>query len=133
MTLHADRRGTALIEMALLLPLLLMLLMGSLVYGQYFHLAHDVQRAANDAVRAALAGVDAQDRRLIATRTVQRNLAGRADHARNQTQIAVSESGGIVAVRVSVTLPADSFLATALVPVPNSVITADAAAELQPE
>jgi Flp pilus assembly protein TadG len=53
-SLPHDTRGTAIIEMALLLPLFLMLLLGILIYGQYFLLAHSVQQAANDGARAAI-------------------------------------------------------------------------------
>lgn len=47
-----EERGGAIVEMALVLPLLLALLMGVLLYGQYFMLAHSVQQAANDGARA---------------------------------------------------------------------------------
>ena len=46
LTLVHEERGAAIVEMALVLPLLLALLMGVLVYGQYFMLAHSVQQAA---------------------------------------------------------------------------------------
>ena len=55
-TLARGERGAAIVEMALVLPLLLALLMGILVYGQYFMLAHNVQQAANDGARAAMRG-----------------------------------------------------------------------------
>jgi len=48
LTLARGERGGAIVEMALVLPLLLALLMGVLIYGQYFMLAHSVQQAAND-------------------------------------------------------------------------------------
>ena len=60
LTLAREERGAAIVEMALVLPLLLALLMGMLVYGQYFMLAHSVQQAANDARQALLTALEAQ-------------------------------------------------------------------------
>ncbi|OWQ95781.1 hypothetical protein CDQ92_13470 [Sphingopyxis bauzanensis] len=62
LTLAREERGAAIVEMALALalPLLLALLMGMLVYGQYFMLAHGVQQAANDARQALLTALEAQ-------------------------------------------------------------------------
>jgi Flp pilus assembly protein TadG len=74
LALSREERGAAIVEMALVLPLLLALLMGVLVYGQYFMLAHSVQQAANDGARAAIVGLDAADRRVVATRAVGRSL-----------------------------------------------------------
>ena len=53
-TLTRGERGAAIVEMALVLPLLLALLIGILVYGQYFMLAHNVQQAARMADYAAV-------------------------------------------------------------------------------
>src|SRR3546814_19456555 len=58
LTLAREERGAAIVEMALVLPLLLALLMGVLVYGQYFMLAHNVQQAANDGARASIVCLD---------------------------------------------------------------------------
>ena len=70
LTLARGERGAAIVEMALVLPLLLALLMGVLVYGQYFMLAHNVQQAANDGARASIVGLDAADRSAVANRAV---------------------------------------------------------------
>src|SRR3546814_12388487 len=66
--------AAAVVEMALVLPRFLALAMGILVYGRYFMLAHSVQQAANDGARAAITGLDADDRRGIAIRAVDRSL-----------------------------------------------------------
>ncbi|ALJ13057.1 TadE/TadG family type IV pilus assembly protein [Sphingopyxis macrogoltabida] len=126
-------RGAAMIEMALVLPLFLALLMGILVYGQYFLLAHSVQQAANDGARAAIVGLDAADRRAIATRAVDRSLQGAPQITPDKRTIAVSETGDAITVGVTYTVPADSFLRTSIVPVPGNVIRADATFELPVE
>ncbi len=106
LTLGREERGAAIVEMALVLPLLLALLMGVLVYGQYFMFAHNVQQAANDGARASIIGLDAADRRTVALRAVTRSLqAVGGTHS-----AAVSETSEAITVAVTFTVPQDSFL-----------------------
>lgn len=51
-----DERGSALVEMALVMPILLMLLCGMVEMGRMFHSYIVVQQAARDAVRYASIG-----------------------------------------------------------------------------
>lgn len=126
LTLAREERGAAIVEMALVLPLLLALLMGVLVYGQYFMLAHSVQQAANDGARASIVGLDAADRRAVATRAVGRSLqAVRGTHA-----ITVSETAEAITVAVAFTVPEDSFVRSAFVPSPGNIVRARATFEL---
>lgn len=112
--------------MALVLPLFLALLMGVLVYGQYFLLAHNVQQAANDGARAAIVGLDAADRRAVATRAVGRSLqAVSGTHS-----VAVSETTEAITVAVAFTAPQDSILRSSFVPSPGEIIRARATFEL---
>jgi Flp pilus assembly protein TadG len=125
-TLARGERGAAIVEMALVLPLLLALLMGILVYGQYFMLAHNVQQAANDGARASIIGLDAADRRAVAGRAVGRSLqAIDGTHS-----ITVSETTEAITVAVAFTVPQDSFLRSGFVPSPGNVIRAEATFEL---
>ena len=125
-TLARGERGAAIVEMALVLPLLLALLMGILVYGQYFMLAHNVQQAANDGARASIIGLDVADRRAVAGRAVARSL-----HAIGGTHsITVSETTEAITVRVALTVPQDSFLRSGFVPSPGNIIRAEATFEL---
>ncbi|OHD06703.1 TadE/TadG family type IV pilus assembly protein [Sphingopyxis sp. RIFCSPHIGHO2_12_FULL_65_19] len=125
-TLARGERGAAIVEMALVLPLLLALLMGILTYGQYFMLAHNVQQAANDGARASIIGLDAADRRAVAGRAVARSLQA-IDGAHS---IAVSETAEAITVAVAFTVPQDSFLRSGFVPSPSNVIRAEATFEL---
>lgn len=126
LTLAREERGAAIVEMALVLPLLLALLMGVLVYGQYFMLAHNVQQAANDGARAAIVGLDAADRRAVASRAVARSLqAVEGTHS-----VAVSETAEAVTVAVTFTAPQTSLLRSSFVPSPDKVIRARATFEL---
>lgn len=119
-------RGAAIVEMALVLPLLLALLMGVLVYGQYFMLAHSVQQAANDGARAAIVGLDAADRRAVAARAVERSL----QTVSGAHSVAVSETSEAITVAVTFTAPPDSFLRSALIPSPTNFIRSRATFEL---
>jgi Flp pilus assembly protein TadG len=123
-------RGAAVIEMALVLPLFIALLMGVLVYGQYFLLAHAVQQAANDGARAAIVGLDAADRRGIAERAVDRSLSGIAGFSAQARTVAVTETADALTVAVSFSVPEDSFLRSSLVPSPAGPIRSSATFEL---
>lgn len=125
--------GAAMIEMALVLPLFIALLMGILVYGQYFLLAHSVQQAANDGARAAIVGLDAADRRAIATRAIDRSLRGTGRITLNARTVTVSETTEAITVGVAYTVPAGSFLRTTIIPVPSNIIRANATFELPVE
>ncbi|MGN6595864.1 TadE/TadG family type IV pilus assembly protein [Sphingopyxis terrae] len=94
--LARNERAAAIVEMALVLPLFLTLLIGILIYGQYFLLAHNVQQAANDGARAAIVGVDAADRRAVAIRAVDRSMASIGDYSPANRSIAVSETSEAV-------------------------------------
>lgn len=126
LSLARGERGAAIVEMALVLPLLLALLMGILVYGQYFMLAHSVQQAANDGARASIIGLDAADRSAVALRAVDRSLqAVGGTHS-----VAVSETAEAITVAVAFTVPQDSLLRSSFVPSPGKIIRARATFEL---
>ncbi len=121
------------IETALLLPLFLMLLLGILIYGQYFLLAHSVQQAANDGARAAITGLDAADRRAIAIRAVDRSMQGVGGYRSELRSIAVTENTEAVTVRLAYHVPEGNFLRSSLVPSPGNIIEASATFELPSE
>ncbi len=128
--LTRSERAAAIVEMALVLPLFLTLLIGILIYGQYFLLAHNVQQAANDGARAAIVGLDAADRRAVAIRAVDRSMASIGDYSPANRTIAVSETSEAVTVALTYTVPADHFLRSSFVPAPGHVIGARATFEL---
>ncbi|NIJ36904.1 Flp pilus assembly protein TadG [Sphingopyxis panaciterrae] len=133
LNLMRSERGAAMIEMAIVLPLFIALLMGILVYGQYFLLAHSVQQAANDGARAAIVGLDATDRRAIATRAIDRSLRGAGRLTPDVRTVTISETTEAITVGVAYTVPADSFLRTTIIPVPSNIIRANATFELPVE
>ena len=122
--------AAAIVEMALVLPLLLTLMIGIMVYGQYFLLAHGVQQAANDGARAAIVGLDVADRQAIATRAVNRSLQNIGGAVAASRSVAVSETSEAVTVAVDYTVPAGTFPRAPFVPLPGDTIHASATFEL---
>jgi Flp pilus assembly protein TadG len=51
---HPSRRGTEILEVALLLPLLLGLTFGTIEYGYYWYINHSLQGAARAGARAGI-------------------------------------------------------------------------------
>lgn len=125
-----SERAAAMVEMALVLPLFLALVMGILVYGQYFMLAHVVQQAANDGGRAAIVGLDAADRRAIAIRAVDRSMKSIGGFSPATRNIAVSETSEAVTVAVAYTVPPTNLIRSSFVPSPGNIIRASATFEL---
>ena len=71
----ADDGGAAAVEFALIGPLFVLLLAGVVVYGGWLWLAQSVQSVASEAARAAVAGLDHEERRLLAQSEVQEGLS----------------------------------------------------------
>lgn len=63
---HCER-GSAAIEFALIIPVLLLFVVGGLCYGVYFSVANTVQQIAADTARATVAGLSDDERAAIAT------------------------------------------------------------------
>lgn len=126
-----DTRGTALIEMAITLPVLLMLIMGIVSYGDWFLSAHGVQQAANDGARAAIAGMNAAERNTIAIAGVQTSLrrAGMLDP--DKAAITINDDGATLVVRLIYDASADPLLHMSLVPPPGTQIRRSAAIRLE--
>ena len=64
------RRGVAAIEFAMVAPLFIMMMMGIVVYGSWFWLAHSVQALAAESARSAIGGLDASEREVLAKAVV---------------------------------------------------------------
>lgn len=66
-----DERGTAAVEFALVLPVLLMVLLGIVAYGIYFGAAHSTAQIAADAARASVAGLSDAERSSLALQQIE--------------------------------------------------------------
>lgn len=125
-----NRRGVALVEMAITLPVVLTLLFGIMAYGQWFFVAHTVQQTANDAARSALAGLTKDERYAIALKTVNATFVrgGMLDSTKVTT--VVEDDGSMIVVRLSYDAAKDPVLSSGLVPVPSTTIRRSAAVML---
>ena len=124
--LASDRRGTSLIEFAILLPVFACLLFGVMGYGQYFLLAHSVQQLANDAARATVAGMSADERRTLATGTVTAELHSLNELNPAKLSTTISETSDLVTVRLTYDASATPIFRDRLAPMPDPVIVRSA-------
>ena len=120
--LSHDRRGVAVIEFALLFPLLALVLLGVLGYGQYFLLAHSAQQLANDAARATVAGPSAAERRTLAQASVTRELASLPEIRPGTVATEVIEASQLVTVRVTLDASAMPLMHMRWLPMPPATI-----------
>ncbi|KTT99457.1 hypothetical protein NS355_06525 [Sphingomonas yabuuchiae] len=119
-----DRRGAALIEFALVLPILLTMLMGIVSFGEYFLTAHLVQQAANDAARAALAGMSATERKGIAVDTAKRMIDSTGILRSSRGQVDAVEVDNMITVSIRYDATSDPLLNLPFVPTPGRTMTA---------
>ncbi|MGV3652170.1 MAG: TadE/TadG family type IV pilus assembly protein [Devosia sp.] len=73
--LRRSEAGASAVEFALILPVFLFLVMGSLAYGLYLGASHSLQQLAADAARATVAGLSNDERISIATGFIARNAS----------------------------------------------------------
>ncbi len=118
------RAGGAAVEFAIIGPMLLILLSGIFTYGGYFLTAHTVQQITNDAARAALAGLDDEERAALARESAQGGVRGQAFMRGELTQVAVSRDGAALSIAVTYDASEDMYWAfQALLPVPSPEIS----------
>lgn len=122
-----DRRGVALVEMAITLPVLLTLLFGIMAYGQWFFVSHTVQQTANDAARSAISGLTKEERYATALKTVNANFVRGGMLDASKLTVVVEDDGTMIVVRLSYDAAKDPVLSTGLVPVPSTTIRRSAA------
>jgi len=122
LSLARSTRGATIVEFALVLPLLICLLLGVLGYGQYFLLAHSVQQIANDAARATVAGLDADERANLARQSVADDVAALREFAASRIATQVNEAGDSVAVAVTLDAHGLAPFRTSIVPMPAPLI-----------
>lgn len=120
--LRKDDRGAALIEFALVLPVMLMILLGIVGYGGYFWRANVLQQIANDAARASMPGLTAAERATLARNSVTAEIASMGGIVANRVTTTVAESGATITVRLSYNGSADPFLRLSIVPLPSTTI-----------
>jgi Flp pilus assembly protein TadG len=131
--LAADIRGVAVVEMAIVLPVLLVILMGIVTYGSWFLTAHSVQQVANDAARASLAGVNATDRANIVNASVATSVRRGGTLSATHTSVAIDDDGATLVVHLSYDASSNPLFTASMLPLPEKVIRRDAVIRLESE
>ncbi len=98
--------------------------MGIISYGDYFLTTHLVQQAANDAARAALAGIDRNERQTIAVQTAGRLLDASGMLRRELGQVDAVENDNLITVSIRYDASGDPLLQLPFIPTPGRLLTA---------
>ena len=93
--------GTTAVEFAIIGPVLMLLLLGIVVYGGYFLLAHSVQQLANDAARAALGGLSDSERQQLATNCLSTELHAYGFLNPKLVQLAYADQSQVMTVNIA--------------------------------
>ncbi|WP_298671222.1 TadE/TadG family type IV pilus assembly protein [uncultured Sphingomonas sp.] len=117
-----DSRAAAIVEFALLAPVLLTILLGVLGYGQYFLLAHSAQQIANDSARATISGMNAAERFGLANAAMAKSLSRLPEIKPGTAAIAVEEAPPLVTVKVRIDAGAIGLFRIKLLPMPDPMI-----------
>lgn len=120
--LRRETGGAAALEFALVTPFLLALLMGVILYGGWFWLAHSVQALASEGARAAVAGLDAAEQEALARDQILSSIRD-VGLKPEKTDIDVSIDGRAIRVRLAYDASDHPLMALAgLIPAPPDVI-----------
>lgn len=114
--------GTALIEFALVLPILSTMLFGILACGNYFYLSHSMQQLANDAARATIAGLTAGERTTLATSSARAEAGDGLAVDLRRLQVGVVDQGDFVAVNIAYDASDQMLFKLGFVPVIDPII-----------
>lgn len=117
-----EERGSVLIEAAFAVPLLVMLLTGILAYGSIFMLAHNLQQAANDAARSAVAGLTPTERRALVDQSIDAARASFPAPRADTIDVGVQENGGYYRVTLTYNLANAPVIASVPLPISKSTI-----------
>lgn len=126
-----DRTGGAAVEFALVGPVLLLILTGIFTYGGYFLTAHTVQQITNDAARAAIAGLDDDERAQLAREAIEAGLSNQNFMRGEITALRLTRTGSSMAVAVTYDASDDLYWTfQALLPTPSPQISRTATIRL---
>jgi hypothetical protein len=118
----SDDRGAAALEFALVVPFLLVLLTGIVLYGGWFWLAHSVQSLASEGARAAVAGLDRAEQQALARDRILDDLSG-AGLRPDRADIGVTVDNRAIRVRLTYDASDHPLMAlSGLAPTPPQII-----------
>lgn len=74
-TLMTCRRGSTAVEFAMLMPIMIMVIFGIVVFGSYLAVIHGVQQLAAEAARSSIGGLSNTERSTLASTYVSQNAS----------------------------------------------------------
>jgi Flp pilus assembly protein TadG len=125
-----DERGAALVEMAMVLPVLMLLIMGIIVYGQWLGCANALQQSANEGARASLSGLSQNERALTARQTVTDSLSHYNGIDQRKVVVGIQDDGATLNVTVNYDMSDQPVMKLPFVPIPDKVLSRSAAVRL---
>lgn len=121
-----DQSGASAVEFALILPVFMLIMIGTLCYGLYFGAAHSVQQLAAEAARATVPGLTPVERVLLAQESVSSSLPSYTMIAPERVVVTVGVNAGSADLfDVAVTYDASNmpiWIFDGLLPLPPKVI-----------
>ena len=123
--------GAVAVEFAILGPVFLVLVIGTMVWGQYFWISHAVQQLANDSARAALAGLDSAERASLARSALSAEVTSYTNLRPTAATLAIADSSDSLTVSISYDASSATFWAfSGLVPTPPKTVLRQATVRL---
>lgn len=123
--------GAVAVEFAILGPIFMVLVIGIMVWGQYFWVSHAVQQLANDSARAALAGLDSTERASLARTTLANEVTAYANLIPSAATMAIDDATDHLTISVSYDASNTTYWAFAgLVPTPPRTVLRQATVRL---
>lgn len=128
--LARDQHGAAIIEAAFVLPMVIALLLGVATFGQWFMIAHTMQQAADEAARAAVAGLNDDDRKAMVAQSVTQSLTVASGVDPKLVSTASKRSGDYYTVTITYQTRQNKSLTIGIVPLPLDPIARHATVKL---
>ena len=126
-----DAGGAAAVEFAILGPVLILLMLGIMVYGGYFLMAHSVQQLANDAARAAVAGLSDTERQELASASLANELPSYGFLNPKLVQLGYADQSQVMTVNIAYDASGSPLWAlNGVIPMPSSSIVRSASVQV---
>ena len=123
--------GAVAVEFAIIGPVLILLLLGIMVYGGYFLMAHSVQQLANDAARAALGGLSDTERQQLASNCLASELHTYGFLNPKLVQLAYADQSQVMTVNIAYDASGSPIWAlNGVIPMPSSSIVRSASVQV---
>jgi len=128
--LGTNRKGTAVVELALTLPILLVFLFGILTGGCWLAISHVVQESANEGARAALAGITAPERAALAGDAARAVVAGNFGISQTDVGMRVDDDGQRLTLSVAYDGSTNPLMHLPIMPAGSTIIRRQASVVL---